>query len=833
MRNVVFPRAAEEARELFRAGQRQGRSLGGGGTFQDRRHPSSNHGTRSRAGSKGYGKGKGKGFTRRVYIAEDEAQFAYNDAYHQEDEDAEEYDDTSYPALGDEIDYEPHSYPAAEEEEDPEDEALALNCLEELDPEEAESGHAIQLQLAANAAFGKAKGRKGKGRGKGKGKGKVVRSRLTLDERRDKMKALKAKSKCLRCGAIGHWAGNPECKFPNQKGGKHRGKSRANIAIVAPRQDPDGGLYVPSGNDEDLCGDMMTELRSKAAPSPPSSSMQMEGGDRRFNHGQHKGMTFEEVSRKAEFVKWALLQPSIPEATYNPRPRGKGPKKVPPNPPKAMAQEERIHPAALHEWLREAIELDDALEWQTAEEEAQRELDEAFARARQQIAGEEEPDSITVLESATAPANKLQVRHAAGTGWERTPDREEENRAQADAWHRRRDTILAEAHARMLEAPAKLLADHVQLRMLEAPALETNLADPCPVEDAKGLSQCFDFFKEELLVSSAALQRDWLDDVGTVIRVQLAKLREMKQYPWEKQATATQREMVRQLPELMSDAGGNLESQEEVGPTSASLALVAPTVSFGSSRDSQESPTVPEPIVREHSFMEGAEDMALEAVKKSKNDRAEEKRRAVSLAVQDEHGYRNGPFDFEKLGVLTASDASFAGESNNKSQQGRIHFFVPEQQLRDASCSNYDVMVVSFASTTIKSVCRATLQAEMYALQSAQESGDRIRAALAEVYGFGSRGPDWEQLAKTKVPHVCLTDCRSLADHLNTEAPARVQDKRLQIELSALRQSIFTEDGSRTFEIYLEGGDRVDWIDTSTQAADSFTKSMKPDFIIK
>ena len=308
MRNVVFPRAAEEARELFRAGQRngalarqggesmlsyvsrrrrcgkllksldssielsepmrvelllelsglsrqealvikactsdaksfeavsatlvehysgthlkEGRSLGGGGTFQDRRNPSSNFGTRSRAGPKGYGKGKGRGFNRRAYIAEDEAQFAYDDAYHHEDEDAEEYDDTSYPAIGDEIDYEPHSYPAAEEEEDPsyeefeldEEEALALDCLEELVPEEAESGHAIQLQLAANAAFGQAKGRKGKGRGKGKGKGKVVRSHLTLDERRDKMKALKAKSKCLRCGAIGHWAGDPECKFPN------------------------------------------------------------------------------------------------------------------------------------------------------------------------------------------------------------------------------------------------------------------------------------------------------------------------------------------------------------------------------------------------------------------------------------------------------------------------------------------------------------------------------------------------------------------------------------------------------------------------------------------
>ena len=138
---------------------KEGRSLGGGGTFQDRRHPHGSNGTRSRAGSKGYGKGKGKGFTRRAYIAEDEAQFAYDDAYQQEDEEAEEYDDTSYPAFGDEADYEPHSYPAAEEEDDPsyeefeldEDEALALNCLEELDPEEAESGQAERAKAAGKA----------------------------------------------------------------------------------------------------------------------------------------------------------------------------------------------------------------------------------------------------------------------------------------------------------------------------------------------------------------------------------------------------------------------------------------------------------------------------------------------------------------------------------------------------------------------------------------------------------------------------------------------------------------------------------------------------------
>ena len=170
--------------------------------------------------------------------------------------------------------------------------------------------------------------------------------------------------------------------------------------------------------------------------------------------------------------------------------------------------------------------------------------------------------------------------------------------------------------------------------------------------------------------------------------------------------------------------------------------------------------------------------------------------------------YRNGPFDFENLGVLTASDASFAGESKDRSQQGRIHFLAPANQLTDP-------------------------QAETYALQSAQESGDRIRAALAELYGNGSKGADWDLRARMRIPHICLTDCRSLSDHLNTDTPSRVQDKRLQIELSALRQPVFTDIGERSCKAYPCGGDRVDWIDTATQAADCLTKSMKPDFIIK
>ena len=171
---------------------------------------------------KGKGKGKSRGFPRRAYAAFD-------------DEIAKE-EDSHEP-----LDYIPEAYVAEEQwgDEDVEEEfeeyevddaeAVALNTLELFEDQTPEAGHAIQLSLAAHTAVGKAKGKGRKGRGKGKGK--VVRSHLTLEQRRDKLKALKAKSKCLRCGGTGHWAGDPECKFPAGTG-KSGGKA-ANVAVMA------------------------------------------------------------------------------------------------------------------------------------------------------------------------------------------------------------------------------------------------------------------------------------------------------------------------------------------------------------------------------------------------------------------------------------------------------------------------------------------------------------------------------------------------------------------------------------------------------------------------
>ena len=99
-----------------------------------------------------------------------------------------------------------------------ETETVALNAMMDFPDgsDDKRVGDAIQLQLAALAAFGTAagKGKSFKGKQKGKQKGKLVRSQLSLEQRRDRLSQLKQKSKCLRCGGMRHWAGDPQCKFP-------------------------------------------------------------------------------------------------------------------------------------------------------------------------------------------------------------------------------------------------------------------------------------------------------------------------------------------------------------------------------------------------------------------------------------------------------------------------------------------------------------------------------------------------------------------------------------------------------------------------------------------
>ena len=117
----------------------------------------------------------------------------------------------------------PATVPGSDQDEwiDDEDLAIQLNVytavafeaeLDDLDDSFAESVQLDSQLDAAQTAFAQAKGKsKGKGKPGGKSGGKVVRSNLASADRKAKLAEIKAKSRCLKCGIVGHWAGDAVC----------------------------------------------------------------------------------------------------------------------------------------------------------------------------------------------------------------------------------------------------------------------------------------------------------------------------------------------------------------------------------------------------------------------------------------------------------------------------------------------------------------------------------------------------------------------------------------------------------------------------------------------
>ena len=193
--------------------------------------------------SKGAGKNKGKGWYRSGYIAGEYDGHAGDEAADDGDnyDWNEDYDNGAYVGYGDE--------PSTEDPDDcdwvsDEDLGIALTAMAACDMDETstegleELGEACQHQLQACAAAGRAKGKgpsegSGKGKDKGKGKGKrVVRTQLSIQDRKVGLASLKKNSRCLRCGGYGHWAGDPDCKMPNKK---------PNATALVPGQVPSQG----------------------------------------------------------------------------------------------------------------------------------------------------------------------------------------------------------------------------------------------------------------------------------------------------------------------------------------------------------------------------------------------------------------------------------------------------------------------------------------------------------------------------------------------------------------------------------------------------------------
>ena len=187
-------------------------------------------------------------------------------------------------------------------------------------------------------------------------------------------------------------------------------------------------------------------------------------------------------------------------------------------------------------------------------------------------------------------------------------------------------------------------------------------------------------------------------------------------------------------------------------------------------------------------------------------------------------------FSWDGAVVAMIGDASFCQEQeqrdgitkNFKSQQACITALAPGNVL------NAEKMLIhhfSWSSTRIRRVCRSTLVAEAYALSNPVEHGLRTRAIIADMRGrLNIR--EWEETASAAMGHVWFANCESLFAHLNSTNTKQVDNKRLAIDLSALKQLIWDKRDDCDEEVDGSKGDCPRWIDTSAMLSDWLTKTM-------
>ena len=186
--------------------------------------------------------------------------------------------------------------------------------------------------------------------------------------------------------------------------------------------------------------------------------------------------------------------------------------------------------------------------------------------------------------------------------------------------------------------------------------------------------------------------------------------------------------------------------------------------------------------------------------------------------------FKSGLFDWNKMEMLTTTDASFGNESNFLSQKGRMTFVTGPDSFDK---NGMGVHMIGHSSTIIGRVCRSTLQAETYALSDGVEESMRLRAALADAHGVFFRA-DWEYHTPRFMRIVWMIDCNSLNDHLRHPTFTKCSDKRLSIDLAALRQMVWlTPDGGLRAKIGSDQPDMVRWMGICCMVAD--TKLMRSD----
>ena len=202
-------------------------------------------------------------------------------------------------------------------------------------------------------------------------------------------------------------------------------------------------------------------------------------------------------------------------------------------------------------------------------------------------------------------------------------------------------------------------------------------------------------------------------------------------------------------------------------------------------------------------------------------------------------------FRFEDCMIVGLQDASFANDafenekgvrSGLRSQSGRVLCLASKDFQRS---HQGHLLMLDWHSTTIKRVCRSTLQAETMSLLSGLEECEHARFVLHGLWNHHDRRDQcWQIAAQDEFAVNLYTDCRSLHEHVIQPGMTTVSDKRLAIDLSSVRQLIWRQQGESlgdpllTDRLPKDQSTALHWLNTEKMIADCLTKSMRPGSLV-
>ena len=187
------------------------------------------------------------------------------------------------------------------------------------------------------------------------------------------------------------------------------------------------------------------------------------------------------------------------------------------------------------------------------------------------------------------------------------------------------------------------------------------------------------------------------------------------------------------------------------------------------------------------------------------------------------------------LSVQDASDAADYDVSQKgdklgyRSQSGRVLCLASSSFRGELEGVLYPL---EWHSTVIRRVCKSTLQAESLSLLLGATEAEHARGVIHGLY------EDMDKLdnttftirAQDRTRVVWVTDCMSLWSHLLSPQAGSVSDKRLAIDLSALRQELWRDYGEYTGDPLSQdfppssASTEVIWATTDRMLADALTK---------